>query len=427
MKARYALQTPAEKGTMRLFLSIAIGVLISSESPGQNYDTNNVTVETFAGSGFQGYLDGQGTQTMFSNPGQIVADPSGNLFVLDGGRIRKITPSGLVSSFVGGGLGTIPGYGTNVSLGSGSGGPLTMDHSNVMWVPAAGTAFLRIGLDGFVSYASNFTGVSSENIGGMCFDSSNNLYVSDLSANKIMRFRTNGLLETFAGSGNSGSIDGNGIFTSFNVPKTLAADSADNIYVWDTFNFVVRRINQNRDVVTITGPTDIDMDGSGTNASFHGGTVSAMCFDPSSGKVLVATFSSIREMAPDTNLLTLAGAFFPQTGYANGPGSLARFFGPSGVCVSQSAVFVSDTQNHRIRIITLNSAPQLVLQANLSLAIYPGLDITGTIGRTYRIESSIDMNNWVSEATILLRSSPYRWFDQNPVGQQKFYRAFLLP
>ncbi len=70
----------------------------------QIYDTNNVVVQTFAGSGFSGYVGGQGTQTMFNNPSAVVADTSSNLFVLDtyqyNARIRKITPSGEVSTFV---------------------------------------------------------------------------------------------------------------------------------------------------------------------------------------------------------------------------------------------------------------------------------------------------------------------------------------
>ena len=83
----------------------------------QNYDTNNVVVQTFAGSGLYGYFNGKGTQTMFNDPSSVVADTLGKLFVADtqNGRIRKITPDGTVSTFAGGG--TQPtGYGTNVFL-----------------------------------------------------------------------------------------------------------------------------------------------------------------------------------------------------------------------------------------------------------------------------------------------------------------------
>src|SRR6266576_1524776 len=101
------------------FLLSTLFTITASLSSGlaQNYDTNNPVVQTFVGSGFYGYLDGEGMQTMFNNPAAVAADSSSNLFVLDTGnsRIRKVTPIGTVSTFAGGGAGTLPGYGTNVS------------------------------------------------------------------------------------------------------------------------------------------------------------------------------------------------------------------------------------------------------------------------------------------------------------------------
>src|SRR6058998_1723052 len=84
----------------------------------QNYDTNNPVVQTFVGSGFYGYLDGQGTQTMFNSPSAVVSDSASNLFILDNYnyRVRKVTPDGTVSTFAGGGGGALPGFGTNISL-----------------------------------------------------------------------------------------------------------------------------------------------------------------------------------------------------------------------------------------------------------------------------------------------------------------------
>jgi hypothetical protein len=61
------------------------------------------------------------------------------------------------------------------------------------------------------------------------------------------------------------------------------------------------------------------------------------------------------------------------------------------------------------------------------LNTYPGVQITGAIGRTYQIQSSPDMNTWNPVATVLLNSSPYLWIDRNPVAGNKFYRAVLLP
>jgi hypothetical protein len=61
------------------------------------------------------------------------------------------------------------------------------------------------------------------------------------------------------------------------------------------------------------------------------------------------------------------------------------------------------------------------------LNTYPGLQIIGTVGMTYQIQTSPDLNSWTTKATILLNSNPYLWIDQNPVSGNKFYRALLLP
>jgi hypothetical protein len=392
----------------------------------QNYDTNNVVVQTFAGSGFYGYFDGKGTQTMFGDPSAVVADTSGSLFVADQGnyRIRKITQDGTVSTFAGGG--SLPtGSGTNVALPLL--GSMTIDHSNVLWVVAVyaigpnSSSLVRIGIDAYV--ATIQAGLSPYS--GVCVDSTNNIYYSDTVGNKIYRLRTNGVLEVFAGSGNFGSADGNWIFTSFGSPAALAADAADNIYVWDSGTALIRRINQNRDVVTIAGNSRGygDVDGVGRNASFF--RVSAMSVDDS-GNVLLACYLSIRRMTASTNVLTMAGSF-ADYGYTNGTGKAARFYGATGVCVSQGAIFVADSYNQRIRSITFNPQPEPVSGASLVLNTYPGLQITGVVGRSYRIESSKDLKAWQFETTLLLTSSPYLWLDQTALGQRKFYRAFLLP
>jgi sugar lactone lactonase YvrE len=418
--------------TLRLLI---LSSALCCQASAQTYDTNNVVVQTFAGSGFSGYLDGQGTQTMFNVPLAITADTSSNLFVMDysNSRIRKITPDGAVSTFAGGGPGSLPGSGTNVSLPSAI--TMTIDHSNTLYLVeySTGTAMVRIGSDGYVSRIPlpGVTGTGAAARDGICVDSENNVYISDLNGNKIYRYRTNGVLEVFAGSGNSGSIDGNGIFTSFASPSALTADSADNIYVWDSGNKLIRRINQNRDVVTIAGHQGIsDSDGSGTNASFY--LVSAICAD-GVGNIYMACYSStggesIRRMTAATNVTTVAGNF-TQHGYTNGPGNLARFngAGDEGICLSGGTLFLADAFNHRIRQISFNPSEQQVSNANLNLKMFPGLKITGTVGRSYRVESSTNLSNWISEATILLTRTPYPWIDENGEGQKKFYRAILLP
>ena len=165
-------------------------------------------------------------------------------------------------------------------------------------------------------------------------------------------------------------------------------DQGDNIYVFD--GQTIRKINQNRDVTTIAGQpyVDTDADGVGTGATFA--TVSSMCTD-NSGNVFLAAGSSIRRMSLATNVVTVAGSF-SQSGYANGAGNVALFSGARGVCISRGMLFVADT-----------------------------------VGRTYQIQTSPDLMNWVAHGNILLPSTPYLWFDANPVAGSRFYRALLLP
>lgn len=390
--------------------------------PAQTYDTNGAFVQTFAGSEFYGYLDGQGTQTMFNDPSSIAADVSGNLYIADSGnfRIRKIAPDATVITLAGSGNSSIPGYGSNITFSFAAFGSITVDHSNAVLI-ATGLGLVRIGSDSFVT-KTNLTGLSSSS--GVCVDSKNNIYYSYPNGNRIYRWRTNGFLEVFAGSGNSGATDGNGVFTSFTSPGSLAVDAADNIYVSDGNNHLIRRINQNQDVVTIAGRHTGSFDGNGTNTGF--GPIFQICVD-ASGNLILACGNSIRKIDAQTNVTTLAGSF-TQSGYTNDvPGSQARFNSAQGVCTFGGIVYIADSGNERIRNITNNPAPQVVSGANLGIGTYSGVTISGIVGRTYQIHSSPDMATWTTRATLLLTSSPYLWIDQNPVAGNQYYRAVLLP
>ncbi len=394
----------------------------------QIYDTNNNYVQIFAGSGVSSYLEGQGAQAMFNNPAAVVSDTSSNLFVLDIGnqRIRKITPSGSTSTFVGGGAGSLPGYGTGVSLGGISFGSMAIDSSNTIGITCFNSNFgngglLRIYSNGYVEFLS-FSGMN--NSSGICVDSGNNIYFSASGGNQIFRLAANGTLTFVAGNGSSGTTDGNGIYASFANPRALAVDAANNVYVWDVGSHLIRRIDTSQNVTTIAGSgTASDIDGYGTGAGFS--SIYSMTVDYK-GNVIMACGSSIRKMSASTNVTTIAGSF-SQNSYANGLGALARFSGASGVCLSQGMMFVADSNNHRIRQISFDPQPQQVADSNLGIHNYAGITISGLVGRTYQIQSSPDQTNWTARATLLLTSNPYLWFDLNPISGSKFYRAFLLP
>jgi hypothetical protein len=152
------------------------------------------------------------------------------------------------------------------------------------------------------------------------------------------------------------------------------------------------------------------------------------CFSPTGGE-------SIREIDVATNVTTLAGSF-TQNGYVNGAGSIARFngAGDEAICFSQSMIFTGDAFNQRIRSITKNPTTQTGSPASLQLKTYAAfqntyviLQLSGTLGRTYQIQSSPDMTTWTTRAALLLNPNPYLWIDQNPMSGNTFYRAVMLP
>jgi hypothetical protein len=422
----------------------AISLRLCSPCAAQIYDTNGDYVQTFAGSGEIGFVNGQGQLTKFSGPSQIVADTWSNLYVWDSGNavIRKITPSGSVSTFAGGGT-AFQGVGSNVSFSLYDIGAMAMDRSNTIWVVATYGSYpylLNINSNAYVSIQYSGSSLSNLNYAcSICFDSSNNLYYSSL-ANIIYRYNpTTCVSMPFAGNGSFGYVDGNGtIFPEFSYPAALASDEANNIYVWDSGNYRIRRIDQSQNVTTIAGNGSYYpiADGQGTNATF--GSISQMFSDNMGNVYLVVSDAlddggiyidgglCIRKLDAQTNVVTMAGSF-SASGYMNGPGSQALFSSPRGACLSQGMIFVADYFNERIRNITFSPQPQVVSGANLAIATFPGLTITGAVGRTYQVQTSPDMNSWSTVATFLLTSSPYLWIDQNPLAGTKFYRALLLP
>ena len=173
-------------------VSIAAILVLSRWPAGaQIYDTNNDVVQIFAGSGTAGNLNGQGTLAMFNNPSQVVADTSSNLFVFDYNNflVRKIAPDGTVSTFVGGGSSSLPGYGTSISLGVVNDsrwayGSMAIDHQNTIWISClyfGSGGMLSIRSDGYVEFLVYRYLPRSERGrmgvgGGICLKSNSTLY-----------------------------------------------------------------------------------------------------------------------------------------------------------------------------------------------------------------------------------------------------------
>jgi len=237
------------------------GVTIDSSGNLYVADTDNHTIRKITsagvvttvagGAGISGTADGTGTAARFNYPCDLAADSSGNLYVVDTGSntVRMISSSGTVTTVAGaaGKTGSTDGTGTSARFSS----------------PTS------------IAVGSSSTSTSAAQITTMAeaLDASTGtvLYVADTDNNTIRKISASGAVTTVAGTaGVSGTSDGSGTAALFNAPSGIAADSSGYIYVADTDNNTIRRINSAGTVTTLAGTsgTSGDSDGTGTASTF---------------------------------------------------------------------------------------------------------------------------------------------------------------
>jgi serine/threonine-protein kinase len=268
-----------------------------------NAQTN---VTTLAGSSTSGSANGTGAAAQFGELYGLTVDASGNVYVSDfyKSNIRKITPTGVVTTLAGHG---IVGY---------VDGPLS---------------------EAYFSHPN-----------GLAFDAAGNMYVADMSNCRIRKISSAGIVSTLAGSGAFAFADGVGASAQFYEPNDVAVDASGNVYVADTNNNRIRKITPEGVVTTYAGSTEGYANGPAATAKFY--RPDAVAVD-AAGNVYVAETTRIRKITAGGIVSTLAGNSI--IGSADGTGSAAQFNGPLGLSTDPSGnIFVADTGNHCIRRIT---------------------------------------------------------------------------
>ncbi|MFN0112780.1 MAG: hypothetical protein ACKVZH_28305, partial [Blastocatellia bacterium] len=162
----------------------------------------------------------------------------------------------------------------------------------------------------------------------------------------------NSNVSTLAGSaGNPGFVDGSGATARFRQLAGIAAAPNDVVYVADAGNHAIRRVDSGGAVTTIAGNGAPGFaDGQGASASFN--NPQGVVFDPITGMIYVADTGnhSIRRIDSGGNVTTFAGD--GTAGFVNGQGAAARFNNPKGVAIDNvGKVLVADTGNHAVRSI----------------------------------------------------------------------------
>ncbi|MHB1045548.1 MAG: SMP-30/gluconolactonase/LRE family protein [Thermoanaerobaculia bacterium] len=317
-------------------------------------------VSTLAGTGTQGFADGPGASAMFTYPGGVAVDASGSVYVADSqnNRIRKIDTSGNVSTLAGNG---------NRGLADGPGASAMFTYLYGVAVDASGNVYVADRDNGLIRKIDTSSNVSTlagsgnwgfadgpgasarfANPWSVAVDASGNVYVGDSDNRRIRKIDTAGNVSTLAGSGTYGFADGPGATARFTYPYGVAVDASGNVYVADVVSNRIRKIDTAGNVSTLAGNgTSGFADGPGASAMFR--YPEGVAVD-SAGNVYVGDYGNrrIRKIDTSGNVSTLAGS--GSYGFADGPGASAMFSSPAGVAVDASGnVYVADSENSRIR------------------------------------------------------------------------------
>ena len=342
------------------------GVLLAADGAVLVLDSNNGrirrispqgVVSTLAGGGPGRFADGAGAAAAFNEPRGFAQDAAGNLYVADyqNQMIRKVTPAGVVSSFAGaaGQQGSVDGTGSTARFSAPQ--AIVVDAAGNLYVADTGLtkAIRKITPAGVVStLASAARGARLSEPRGLALLADGSLLVADAGQHELLRLGADGQLSSWAGSsGSPGSADGGATQARFYAPMGLAGTAAGRLLLADSGNHLLREI----DPAAATASTLAGQ--FGFSASVEGDRLAARFEDPyaaavdAAGRLFVADASdhALRVITPDGRSQLLAG--LPgRYGWADGTAEQARFFKPLGIALgADGSLYVADSGSHRIR------------------------------------------------------------------------------
>lgn len=326
--------------------------------------TSAGVVTTIAGKGSFGGNDGSGSAAGFNDSTGVATDGAGLVYVadVDNQRIRKVTATGVVTTWAGWSYGYLDGTGTaaqftsprGIAVNSSTGDIYVADNYTIRKVTSTGVVTTLAGVAGAAGF-SDGTGAAARFVylNNLGMDSAGNIYAADGSPSCTVRKITpTGVVTTVVGTpGLSGAVDGTGTAARFYNPQGgIAIDSSGNYFVPDSYNHTIRKVTPNDVVTTLAGTgTNGFSDGTGTAAQFS--NVPSMAID-SLGNLYVTDAHSIRKITAAGVVTTLAGVWYT-SGSTNGTGTAALFNTPQGIAIDGSNnLYVSDSNNNKIRKVT---------------------------------------------------------------------------
>jgi len=262
---------------------------------------------------------GLGVNAQLSNPNGVAVDGAGNLYIADtyNNRIRKVAPSGIIT--------TVAGTGTNGNTGDG--GPATQ---------------AEIDLDGGALMAA---------------DAAGNLYFAGYEGTRIRKISPTGIIGAYAGTGAAGVFGDGGPAVQAGIEDLvgMALDGSGNLYIADSI--WVRKISASGIIATIAGGGTYGVSGDGgpaIDASFQ--FLESVAAD-SSGNVYAGDAARVRKITPDGIIHALAGTGTQGFSGDGGPALAAQLNTPLSLATDGDGnLYIADEENYRIRMVSAAGA-----------------------------------------------------------------------
>jgi sugar lactone lactonase YvrE len=330
------------------------------------YITTVAGGSTFAGDG------GAATGAPLT-PSSVVLDASGNLLVADlfNHRIRRIDAlTGIITSVAGNGQYSFSGDG-GLAISAALNNPLgtAVDSAGNLFIADADNERVRrvdartgvistiagTGTDGFSGDGGAATAADLNLPSALAIDATGNLFIADTLNNRIRRVDGNGIITTVAGNGRAGFAGDNGPGTSASLsnPTGIAFDGQGRLLIADTSNNRIRRLDKSGVITTVAGNGENGFSVDGTTA------LAARLANPKAvvadvdGNLFIADTDNCRVRkvtAADSRITTIGGVgecgFYGDEGKA----TLAALTGPRSLAVDPAGnVYIADQDNLRVR------------------------------------------------------------------------------
>ncbi len=321
------------------------------------------TVYPFSGSTFS-----------LATPTGLALDKSGALYISDGlsGQILKLFPNGTV----------IPISMTARDVALDNDGNLYTALGQFVWRLSTSGILTPIAGDGKFGYSGDRDAAGLARMlhpAGLAYDSQGNLYIADEGNHRIRMVSPIGRITTIAGFGDGGlASDGvAAVLAKLNSPGSVAVDANGLIYIADTGNHRIRRITSDGVITTFAGTGNRGFLGDGTSARFAWFDSPGAVLPDRSGNIYISDTNNnrIRRISPDGYIVTVAGSL-PAPGYAgdNSPGVFAQLNKPTAIALDRNGnLLIADTGNNRIRRLdrygTITSLPITDLRGPRGLAV----------------------------------------------------------